>query len=112
MTFLFPTLSVAFAAFCVWLTVRVVNRRERWAKWTAIAAIATVAFYLGGYFTVRATHTKRWFDKSTGETGSFTFFDTWSWMDTLLYRAYYRHSSLTGYSSDEISIETNGDVAR
>jgi hypothetical protein len=26
-------LAVAFAAFCVWLTVRIVNRRERWAKW-------------------------------------------------------------------------------
>ena len=25
--------GVAFAAFCVWLTVRIVNRRERWAKW-------------------------------------------------------------------------------
>jgi hypothetical protein len=23
---------VAFAAFCVWLGVRIVNRRERWAK--------------------------------------------------------------------------------
>jgi uncharacterized membrane protein YedE/YeeE len=26
------TLSVAFAAACIWLTVRIVNRRERWAK--------------------------------------------------------------------------------
>jgi hypothetical protein len=26
--------GVAFAAFCMWLAVRIVNRRERWAKWT------------------------------------------------------------------------------
>jgi hypothetical protein len=25
-------IGVAFAAFCVWLTVRIVNRHERWAK--------------------------------------------------------------------------------
>jgi hypothetical protein len=40
-----PTLAVAFAAFCVWLIVRIINRRERWAKWTA-AAILVAAFYL------------------------------------------------------------------
>jgi len=25
-------IGIAFAAFCVWLAVRIVNRRERWAK--------------------------------------------------------------------------------
>jgi type VI protein secretion system component VasK len=34
-----PTLAVAFAAFCVWLTVRIVNRHERWAMWTLAAAL-------------------------------------------------------------------------
>jgi hypothetical protein len=34
-----PALAVAFAAFCVWLTVRIINRRERWAKWTLVPAI-------------------------------------------------------------------------
>jgi hypothetical protein len=36
MSILIPALAVAFAAFCVWLGVRVYNRRERWAKWTAV----------------------------------------------------------------------------
>ena len=31
--------GVAFAAFCVWLTVRIVNRRELWAKWTLALTI-------------------------------------------------------------------------
>jgi multisubunit Na+/H+ antiporter MnhE subunit len=31
--------GVAFAALCVWLTVRIINRRERWAKWTLAAAL-------------------------------------------------------------------------
>jgi hypothetical protein len=34
MAVLISVLGIAFAAFCVWLTVRIVNRRERWAKWT------------------------------------------------------------------------------
>jgi hypothetical protein len=41
-----PALSifgVAFVAFCLWLTVRVVNRRERWAKWTLVAALVFAA---------------------------------------------------------------------
>lgn len=38
MTIFLPTL-VAFAAFCVWLTVRFINRRERWAKWTVAALV-------------------------------------------------------------------------
>src|SRR5436190_19003952 len=32
-------LGVVFTAFCVWLTVRIVNRRERWAKWTLAALV-------------------------------------------------------------------------
>jgi hypothetical protein len=39
MTILLPALGVAFAAFCVWLTVRIINRRGRWAKWT-LAGVA------------------------------------------------------------------------
>jgi hypothetical protein len=31
--------GVAFAAFCVWLGVRVYNRRERWAKWVLAVTI-------------------------------------------------------------------------
>ena len=34
MSIVVSTLGIAFAGFCVWLTVRIVNRRERWAKWT------------------------------------------------------------------------------
>ncbi len=37
---LIAALSVAFAAVCIWLTVRLINRRERWVKWTLGAAVA------------------------------------------------------------------------
>ena len=40
--------GVAFAAFCVWLTVRIVNRRERWAKWTLAAVVGLPAIYVLG----------------------------------------------------------------
>jgi O-antigen/teichoic acid export membrane protein len=38
-----PALSVAFAAFCVWLTVRIIKRRERWTICVAIALIVISA---------------------------------------------------------------------
>ena len=37
--------SAVFAATCIWLTVRIVNRRERWAKWTAVALVLTPVLY-------------------------------------------------------------------
>jgi hypothetical protein len=41
-------LGVAFAAFCVWLTVRIFNRRERWAKWTMVGLVVVfIAYPLG-----------------------------------------------------------------
>jgi len=43
MTIVLPALAVVFAAFCVWLGVRVFNRRERWAMWTAAATLCAVA---------------------------------------------------------------------
>jgi hypothetical protein len=46
MTIVLPTLAVAFAAFCVWLTVRIVNRRERWAKWTIATAMGVPVLYV------------------------------------------------------------------
>jgi hypothetical protein len=38
-------LGVSFVAFCIWLTVRIVNRRERWAKRTAATIAAVVILY-------------------------------------------------------------------
>lgn len=50
MTILLPTLVVAFAAFCVWLTVRIINRKERWAKWTLVGTIVGVPIlYIGSF---------------------------------------------------------------
>ena len=49
MTILLPTLAVAFAAFCVWLTVRIVNRRERWAKWTLAVTLSLPVLYVASF---------------------------------------------------------------
>ena len=46
MTILLATLGVAFAAFAVWLAVRIINRREKWAKWTAVAYVVLVGYPL------------------------------------------------------------------
>ncbi len=37
--------GVAFAALCIWLTVRIINRGERWAKWTAVALACVPILY-------------------------------------------------------------------
>lgn len=40
-------LGVSYAAFCIWLTVRIVNRRERWAKrMLAVMAAVPVLYVL------------------------------------------------------------------
>jgi hypothetical protein len=36
--------GVAFAALCVWLTVRIINRRERWTKWTLAVVVLPVLY--------------------------------------------------------------------
>jgi hypothetical protein len=50
-------LAVAFAAFCIWLAVRIINRREEWAILTAInlaVAVATLfAVWWGLYFAFK-----------------------------------------------------------
>jgi hypothetical protein len=37
--------GVTFAAFCVWLSVRIVNRRENWAKRLAVVLVVVLAAY-------------------------------------------------------------------
>lgn len=40
--------GLAFAAFCVWLIVRIVNRKERWAKRTLAAVVGVPTLYVAG----------------------------------------------------------------
>ena len=49
MSILLSTLGVAFAAFCVWLTVRIVNRRERWTKWTLATVVGLPVLYVASF---------------------------------------------------------------
>jgi len=49
MTFLIPTLVVVFAAFCVWLTVRIVNRKEGWVKWMLATVIGLPVLYVASF---------------------------------------------------------------
>jgi hypothetical protein len=38
--------GAAFGALCVWLTVRIINRREPWAKWALGATIGVPLLYV------------------------------------------------------------------
>jgi hypothetical protein len=60
MTILLSALAVAFAAVCVWLAVRIVNRRERWAKWTAVALLAALLYGLS-YGPANGIANRLWF---------------------------------------------------
>jgi hypothetical protein len=43
------SLTAAFGAFCVWLTIRFVNRRERWAKWTLAVTVGLPVLYVASF---------------------------------------------------------------
>jgi hypothetical protein len=43
---IFGTTAVAFTALCLWLTMRIYNRRERWAKRTLAAVIGAPVLYV------------------------------------------------------------------
>jgi hypothetical protein len=43
MAILLSVLNLASAAFVIWLAVRIVNRRERWAVWTAVVLVMGMA---------------------------------------------------------------------
>jgi hypothetical protein len=51
MSIVLPALAVGFAAFCVWLAVRIVNRRERWAIWTAAGLLIASACLAAWWWT-------------------------------------------------------------
>ena len=42
-------LCIAFAASCIWLTVRIVNRKERWAKWTLAVVVGLPVLYVASF---------------------------------------------------------------
>lgn len=44
-----PIFGLIFAAFCVWLAVRIVNRRERWAKWTLATIVGLPVLYAASF---------------------------------------------------------------
>ncbi|MSR56962.1 MAG: hypothetical protein EXS05_04740 [Planctomycetaceae bacterium] len=45
MTIVLPALAMSAAAFAIWLTVRIINRRERWTKWTAVLVVVAILGY-------------------------------------------------------------------
>jgi hypothetical protein len=51
MNIVLTAVGVAFAAFCVWLTVRIVNQRDRWRtrRVVTIVLIALPAMYVIGF---------------------------------------------------------------
>jgi hypothetical protein len=53
-------IGAAYAAIWIWLGIRLYNRRERWAKWTAVALATTPALYVlsSGPMTALAWHSQ------------------------------------------------------
>jgi hypothetical protein len=49
MPIIMPALAATFIAFVVWLAVRFINRRERWAKWALILAVGLPVAYVASF---------------------------------------------------------------
>jgi thiol:disulfide interchange protein len=64
-------LGLGFAAFAVWLVVRIVNRRERWAKRVAfgilVLALATYPFAWGPWLWFKLVHKPPYWAKCSGD---------------------------------------------
>ncbi|MFN0053783.1 MAG: formylglycine-generating enzyme family protein [Planctomycetales bacterium] len=45
-------IGVTFSAFCIWLTVRIVTRRKKWAIWTAVWLAEAVGILGSAYCTI------------------------------------------------------------
>jgi hypothetical protein len=59
MTILLSVLATAVAAICIWLGIRVFNRRERWAKRSAVALLAmSPVLYVLSIGPVAGLHTR------------------------------------------------------
>ena len=41
--------GVAFVATCIWLMVRIINRRERWSKWTLAIVVGVPVLYSAAF---------------------------------------------------------------
>lgn len=42
-------IAVIFTAFSIWLTVRIINRKERWAKWTLAGVVGLPVLYVASF---------------------------------------------------------------
>jgi hypothetical protein len=49
MTLALSMIGIAYAALCVWLLVRIINRRERWAKGTLAGVVAMPLLYVASF---------------------------------------------------------------
>src|SRR5882724_11136068 len=72
MTILLPT--VAFAGLCVWLAVRIVNRRKRLATWT----VAAILFGMPMHYLLSFGPTCWWLSEpQTTQMGKSVFRKVW-----------------------------------
>jgi prepilin signal peptidase PulO-like enzyme (type II secretory pathway) len=60
--------GVIFAAFCVWLAVRIINRREHWAKRSLATAIGLPVLYVASFGPACAFVDRRMLPRSTLNT--------------------------------------------
>ena len=73
MTIMFSALTIAFAAFLIWLGVRIVNRRERWAKWTAAGLVLSLVAYPLSYGPFYWLLGRGWISQPVFETVSYLY---------------------------------------
>lgn len=73
-------IAIAFAAFCVWLTVRIVNRRERWANWTLAAVVGVPVLYVASFGPAIWIASPRDSDISVGPSSMLAIYRPLGWI--------------------------------
>jgi len=46
---IWTVVGFAFVSTCIWLIVRIINRRERWAKWTLATVVVVPVLYVASF---------------------------------------------------------------
>jgi hypothetical protein len=106
--------GAAFAAIVVWLSVRIVNRHERWAKWTLVATIALPVLYVASFGPTCWLYSRVPFDEDDWVTPDFIYapvLRVWFYHDGIIPDAIDWYANVGSAIEIQAARETNADDA-
>jgi len=101
MTILATVLGTAYTACIVWLVVRVVNRRERWAKRTLAVSVGAPLLYVASFVPLL------WL-----EANGYIVNESWPWHACRIYATPIRVAYETGSRPLRAALDWYGTIFR